>query len=128
MKPMFAGIDQLSRSMSFHRDRHTVLAGNVANVDTPGYKPFDLERVDESSETTPGRTDDGHLSLLIEAGSRVQSFDDSGETTISADGNAVNLERELAKVDANRVRYNAVGELVTRRLALLRYGATDGQG
>ena len=125
---MFAGIDQLSRAMSFHRDRHTVLAGNVANVDTPGYRPFDLERVSESSETTPERTDDAHLSLLIEAGSRVQSFDDSGETTISADGNAVNLERELAKVDANRVRYNAVGELVTRRLALLRYGATDGQG
>lgn len=128
MKPLFAGIDQLSRAMSFHRDRHTVLAGNVANVDTPGYKPFDLERVSEASETTPAVTDDGHLSRLIESGGLVQSFDDSGEATVSADGNAVNLERELAKIDANRIRYNGVGELVTRRLALLRYGATDGQG
>jgi len=114
--------------MSFHRDRHTVLAGNVANVDTPGYKPFDLERVSAAEATTLEQTQSGHLSPSAGAGTRVQSFDDSGETTIGADGNAVNLERELAKIDANRVRYNAVGELVNRRLALLRYGATDGQG
>ena len=128
MKPLFAGIDQLSRAMSFHRDRHTVLAGNVANVDTPGYKPFDLERVSEGTPTAPATTQKGHFGTLVESGSVVQSFDDSGETTVGADGNAVNLERELAKIDANRVRYNAVGELVNRRIALLRYGATDGQG
>ncbi len=128
MKPMFAGIDQLSRSMSFHRDRHTVLAGNVANVDTPGYRPFDLERASAANQAdTPVRTHAGHQGTLS-TGEVVDSFDDSGQTTIGADGNAVNLERELAKIDANRVRYNAIGELVNRRIALMRYGATDGAG
>ena len=44
----------------------------------------------------------------------------------SADGNAVDLEREMAKVAANRVRYGTSSELVSRRMALLRYTATDG--
>ena len=38
------------------------------------------------------------------------------------------LEKELAKIDANRVRYSASTELVSRRLALLRYAASDGNG
>ena len=53
------------------------------------------------------------------------SFDDGGAMQ-SADGNAVSLERELAKIDANRTRYAATSELVTRRLAMLRYAAGDG--
>jgi flagellar basal body rod protein FlgB len=38
----------------------------------------------------------------------------------------VQLERELAKIDANRARYSTSAELVSRRLALLRYAAGDG--
>lgn len=113
--------------MSFHRERHTVLAGNVANLDTPGYRPLDLERVPAGDASTPlATTQAGHLTA---AGSPVDeasiSVDDGGDLQ-GADGNAVNLERELAKIDANRVRYTTSTELVSRRLALLKYAAGDG--
>ena len=52
-------------------------------------------------------------------------FDDGGALA-GPDGNAVQLERELAKVDANRLRYATSSELVSRRMALLRYAAGDG--
>jgi len=55
----------------------------------------------------------------------VTSFDDGG-TMQGADGNSVSLERELAKIDANRARYATAAELVSRRLAMLRYAAGDG--
>jgi flagellar basal body rod protein FlgB len=55
------------------------------------------------------------------------TFDDGGNTA-GSDGNAVSLERELAKIDANRVRHSASAELASRRLALLRYAAGDGSG
>ncbi len=117
-------VDTLQQALTYHRERHTVLAGNVANLDTPGYRPVDLNR------TTPGEgqqlavTAGGHIATSA-ADQVVTSFDDGGALQ-SADGNAVSLERELAKIDANRTRYAASSELVTRRLALLRYAAGDG--
>ncbi len=101
----FGTIDQLGSALTFHRERHAVLAGNIANLDTPGYKPMDLERKD--------------------GGELVTTFQDGGAQQ-GPDGNAVTLERELAKIDANRTRYAANSELVTRQLAMLRYAAGDG--
>ncbi len=101
----FGTIDKLGGALTYHRERHAVLAGNIANLDTPGYKPMDLERRGDSEFIT--------------------TFSDAGATQ-SPDGNAVTLERELSKIDANRTRYAATGELVTRRFAMLRYAAGDG--
>ncbi len=112
---VFANIDRMEGALTFHRDRHSVIAGNVANVDTPGYRPVDLERPTDMFDVGLGER--GYTT----------AFDDSS-MAVSADGNAVNLERELAKIDANRVRYSTSAELVTRRMAILRYAATDGAG
>jgi flagellar basal-body rod protein FlgB len=127
MKTLFDSVEKMEDAMTFHRDRHSVLAGNLANLDTPGYRPVDLERVAAASPETGvaiARTDDKHLTGESQPGQTV-AFDDGGDN-VGADGNAVNLEREMAKVAANKVRYATTGELVSRRLALLRYTATDG--
>ncbi len=125
MKTMFDGVDTLERAMTFHRERHSVLAGNVANIDTPGYRSVDLSEV--PAEQAPGviaRTDERHIAPPDLDGTRL-SFDDSPSGP-GMDGNTVDLERELAKIDANRVRYGTATELASRRLALLRYAASDG--
>ncbi len=127
MKTMFDGVDRLEQAMTFHRERHSVLAGNVANLDTPGYRSIDLEEI--PAGTAPGalaRTDERHLVSVDGDGARL-SFDDSPGGP-GLDGNTVELERELAKIDANRVRYGTSTELASRRLALLRYAASDGNG
>jgi flagellar basal-body rod protein FlgB len=127
MKTMFDGVDTLERAMTFHRERQAVLAGNVANVDTPGYRSLDLEEIpQEAGAEGLAQTDPRHLpeGAAME-GTRV-AFDDS-PSGAGMDGNTVELERELAKIDANRVRYGTATELASRRLALLRYAAGDGQ-
>jgi flagellar basal-body rod protein FlgB len=125
MPLIFDSVDRLASAMTFHRDRHAVLAGNVANVDTPGYQPLDLARADAPRAPLPlERTDAAHLAAPELAGTP-GVFEDPG-TSVGPDGNAVSLERELAKIDANRVRYGVSAELVSRRLGLLRYAATDG--
>lgn len=110
--------------MTYHRERHSVLAGNIANLDTPGYRPLDLTRPNPGDATQPTITDEHHIALTTTS-DVVKSFDDGGPMQ-GADGNAVSLERELAKIDANRARYATAAELVSRRLALLRYAAGDG--
>ncbi|MEO8698386.1 MAG: flagellar basal body rod protein FlgB [Kofleriaceae bacterium] len=117
-------LDSLEAALTYHRERHTVLAGNIANLDTPGYRPQDLTRSASLETGAPAATDARHISI-DQISQTVSSFDDGGAQQ-GADGNAVTLERELAKIDANRTRYATSAELVSRRLAMLRYAAGDG--
>jgi flagellar basal-body rod protein FlgB len=127
MAGIFDAVDHLGSAMTFHRSRHTVLAGNVANIDTPGFRPADLERNPVTTDTglPMAATDEGHLGGAAGSDTHV-TFDDGGALQ-GTDGNAVELERELAKIDANRVRYGVSSDLVSRRMALLKYAATDGR-
>ena len=117
-------VDTLQAALTYHRERHTVLAGNVANLDTPGFRPADLQRRTAEDPGAMAVTHDGHMSPPG-ATDFVTSFDDGGALQ-GQDGNAVSLERELSKIDANRARYATSAELVSRRLAMLRYAAGDG--
>lgn len=131
VNPLFQMVDRMQSALDYHRDRHTVLAGNLANLDTPGYEAFDLAR----PEANPGApaapmavTQAGHIANA-EGAPRPGAPEVVRDVTVSehrADGNGVSLERELAKIEANRLRYSATSELVARRLALLRY--TSGGG
>ena len=50
-------IPALEQVVNFTEARHNVLAGNIANVDTPGYKARDLSVEDfQAIGPAPGRT------------------------------------------------------------------------
>ncbi|MBC7978501.1 MAG: flagellar basal body rod protein FlgB [Myxococcales bacterium] len=121
----FSTVDTLQSALTYHRERHTVLAGNVANLDTPGYRPVDLQRRTADTPGTMAATQEGHLVAPAVTVDFVSSFDDGGALQ-GSDGNAVTLEREMSKIDANRTRYTTSAELLTRRFAMLRYAAGDG--
>lgn len=121
----FGTVDKLEAAMTFHRERHTVLSGNVANVDTPGYRPFDLNPTAQMDGQQLTATQPGHIGQSPDQPAYKKDFSDEGQLQ-TPDGNHVQLERELAKIDANRTRYSTSAELVSRRLALLRYAAGDG--
>jgi len=126
---LFKSVGVLESAMSFHRERHAVLAGNAANVDTPGYQPMDLERIPagEAAALPLAQTDGAHAGTPAGASAQLRTFADPS-SSVGGDQNSVSLERELAKIDANGVRYGACAELVSRRLALLRYTAGGGNG
>ena len=102
-----------------------MLAGNVANVDTPGFRPFDLTPEPAGDAQQLSVTQPGMIGSTDPQGAYTKEFSDEGQLQ-TPDGNHVSLERELAKIDANRTRYSTAAELVSRRLALLRYAAGDG--
>ena len=94
----------LGGAMDLLSQRQRLLAENIANANTPGYVPQDINQnsfdrlVDAASQP---RT--GGFSGRIEA----QTIDaPDSETTI--DGNAVVVEEQIVKVSDNRVHYEAV--------------------
>lgn len=116
-----SGLDRLSRHLSHHADRQRIIASNLANIDTPGYRARDLT----FEETLAVVRDDDGVEGSMEWKEEVVIDDDEAP---DQDGNTVGLERQMAKMSANLVRYRSVSELLGRRVAMLRYAATDGAG
>jgi flagellar basal-body rod protein FlgB len=125
---IFNTITALQRPLDFHLERHGVLASNIANVDTPGFRSRDLVRgtpADFGNTLSMAATAEGHIGALggTSAEPRV-AIEDS--TAPGRDGNSVSLELEMSRLGANDLRYDAVAQMVTRHLGMLRYAASDG--
>jgi len=122
-------LSALRTRMQWHQERQRVLAENVANSDTPNFKPRDLmePKFDATGASAPGdamgtlpmmRTSASHMS----ASGAPETFDQNrkvGFETRPA-GNAVNLEEEMLKVSTNQMDYAAVTSLYSKSLHLLK--------
>jgi flagellar basal-body rod protein FlgB len=126
---IFSNVEAGRAALDYHLERHNVLAGNVANLETPGFVPHELLRPVEAPVSTGGLrvTEAGHIAhgSATASGREVET---ERVATPGNDGNAVSLERELARVSANHLRYEGVARLVQMQIGTLRYAAGDGSG
>ena len=118
----------LRTKMQWHQERQGVLSENVANSDTPNFKPRDLvePKFDKSGATVGGmgalplvQTSAAHIAPPAASGDSFDQNKRAGFETRPA-GNAVNLEDEMLKVSANQMDYAAVTELYSKSLHLLK--------
>lgn len=114
-----AGLDRLGRHLEYQTERQAVIAANVANLDTPGYRARDV-RFSEQVELQV--RPDGIVHTIEHETEAVVADDEVPDQ----DGNTVALEGQVAKMKANMLRYRSVSELLSRRIGMLRYAASDG--
>jgi flagellar basal-body rod protein FlgB len=116
------GLDRLSQHLRYLGERQRVLAGNLANIDTPGYRAKDLAFTEELERADRGeQSSHGTLRYETEEITRDDEVPDQ-------DGNTVSLESQIARMDETTLRYRSLAELLSRRIGLLRYAAGDGRG
>jgi flagellar basal-body rod protein FlgB len=134
MSDLFSALAPLHGALDYHLERHSVLSSNVAHVDTPGYKPSDLARVDAGSfesaiNVAMAKTAPGHLEGPDGTSGPVhgQVFQDLS-AGVGNDGNYVSLDREASKVAANQLRYDTVSAIVSAELRQLHFAASDAKG
>lgn len=100
----------LARSLSAYSGaRQAVVAENVANADTPGYRARDLPDFAEAYRASEmgqamRRTRPGHLETSGAPGLAVEPRPQPGET--SPNGNSVSLETELVRAADIRSKHN----------------------
>ncbi len=128
MKGIFGALSLAERGIGYHLRRHQLLVSNLANARTPGYVPREL-RFREALEAAGAlsRTHAGHRAGAAGAAATEADVYQDAVITPAPDGNAVSMERQLAKLSANSLRFRATSELVSRRMALLRYAANNGK-
>lgn len=107
-------------------ERQRLIAENIANASTPGYRPRDIDSsgfermlasASRSGGVTLARTSAGHMTADGSPDVRVITRDDS-ETTI--DGNAVVLEEQMARAAETRMAFETGIALYQKGLELMR--------
>jgi flagellar basal-body rod protein FlgB len=120
-------LSALRTRMQWHQERQRVLSENVANSDTPNFRPRDLvePKFDAEGGAVGGA---GSLAMMRTSANHIvpagapDSFDQDrkvGFETRPA-GNAVNLEDEMLKVSSNQMDYAAVTSLYSHSLHVLK--------
>ncbi len=93
--------------------RHRVVASNIANVNTPGYRRREVRFEDELASALKSQGPNAALKVQPKVVC-------SNEPSNRMDGNNVDLEREYATLTSNSAKFNVVAQLVSMRLAAYR--------
>jgi flagellar basal-body rod protein FlgB len=131
----FSVFDALSRKMGWLSQRQNVLAENVANSDTPGYKPQDLEEPGFQrvlrralAPMAPTVTHANHVDASIPE-RRPHEADEAEEKYETAPaGNAVVLEEQLIKVADTQMDYRTMTNLYKKHMGMFRIALGRGGG
>ena len=121
----FAGSsEELKNHLDYLAAREMVLSQNLANLDTPNYKPRDLQKNSAGGTFSLTNTHPGHIGL--EEGDKYQIV--QGEIAeIKPNGNAVTAEKELAKKNENAMNFSQTSNSLASFNKMLRL-ATKGTG
>lgn len=122
--PVFSA---LTDKMRWHQARQGLLAENVANAETPGYRGRDLAQYDladraggfSSVGITTLATQPMHFSVSSGEGGafgaqRMANFE------ITPEGNGVSLEDEMMKVTTNMMDYQAATTVYQKSIKILK--------
>jgi flagellar basal-body rod protein FlgB len=105
----------LEKALNVRSFYHKVLATNMANVETPGYKEKDIDfraELDSSLGST--------RNIAVQ-----EKTDADGGT--AADGNTVNMETQIVKLTENSMMFSAFVQLINKKFSMMRYVINEGR-
>jgi flagellar basal-body rod protein FlgB len=140
MKVFDNTLARLERALDVRLVRENVLATNVANVDTPNFKPKDIDFTASMAAIEGAAHSDQGVTLPTVPTVGAATSDDTGiaakDMAIvdvpagggSFDGNTVDLDRTMVAMAENALQYGASARAAGKKLAILRYVVSDGNG
>ena len=125
-------IPALGEVLNFAQARHTVLAGNITNVNTPGYRLRDLsqttfqqklkEAISQSKQTaeplSPGLASS-------QPGDEMRSVRGALENLIYHDDTNIDLEKQVAEMAKNHLLHNFALTVMTDQFQLLQTAISE---
>jgi flagellar basal-body rod protein FlgB len=119
MASLEQSISVLSQGLNLRATRHQILASNIANADTPGYKARDFQfdaamknamAGRPGSATEVARTSSAHLSGVGGAGPVNMAFRTVNQSSV--DGNTVDMDVERTQITDNALQYQILTQLI----------------
>jgi flagellar basal-body rod protein FlgB len=103
---------EIERYMDLLSARQKLVASNIANADTPGYRTQDI---DFQSEFTSALGGQPHALPV-------------GGLQVKNDGNDVNLDREARLLSENALRFSIATNLMRGQIQAVKSAIKEGQG
>src|SRR5262245_788102 len=134
MPNLFTGttIPALGEVLNFAQARHTVLAGNIANVNTPGYRLRDLSQTEFQQKLkdaiAASRTSGESLSpglAYSEPGDAMRRVRTSLENIVYHDDTNIDLEKQVAEMTKNHLLHNFALTVMTDQFQLLQTAISE---
>jgi flagellar basal-body rod protein FlgB len=124
----------LGASLNYRLLRQNVTSANIANAETPGYKAKVVEfedalarAIDLDGMNGLTTSDDDHFALGTAAlGKERVTVDDNPDADVNNDKNTVDLDKEIVTMTENSTSYKAALALINKKMAMLKYGITEG--
>ena len=125
-------IPVMEQVVNFAQRRHGVLAGNLANLDTPGYKVRDLspqafeaklKKVLEDRTKAPKQISQGDWSKQIE--NPLGKISGELEDFLYHDESSGNLETQVAAISKNQLQHNLALSIMTSQFRLLQAAISE---
>lgn len=108
--------------------RHEIIANNIANVDTPGYRARRVNFEDHLRGFVQQGAMGPRDSILLEQRlDWVRDLMDSPDSMIVTEDQTVELDREIVQLTENTLRYRALIEAASKRGDLLRMAVKEGR-
>ena len=104
--------DQIEHYMDLLSARQKLVASNIANVDTPGYKAKDIDFQFE------------YMSLIKNGTPNVV---ETPGLVVKNDGNNVSMDREARLLSENALRFSAVSQLLRGQISVLKSAIDEGK-
>ena len=118
----------LEKSMNLRSQKHNLLVSNIANMDTPNNKAFDIlveeemgKASAEAKTMTLSRTQPGHIPLSGIADLNVPEIKpvEKLRYDFREDGNTVDIDKTMSALSENGLLYNASAQMVSKKFQLL---------
>lgn len=102
--------------------RNELIANNIANYDTPGYKRQDVDFEDalkQALQSADGTSMDARVSHIRKGALDVSSYTDYGDYSYRLDENNVDVDTEQVQLAANQIRYQGLIDSINQDFANL---------
>jgi flagellar basal-body rod protein FlgB len=121
MKIFDSALTLLERALDVRLQRQNVLASNAANIDTPGFKEKDLDFKQAMQSVVAAPQDS--VDVAVHGATHELESGAAG-----LDDNTVDLDRTMVALSENGLQYSAAARAASKKLAILKYVANDGNG
>jgi flagellar basal-body rod protein FlgB len=123
-------IPVLEQMVDFAQSRHNVLAGNLANLDTPGYRVRDLsQKAFEGQLKEAIRTRDrapaGDSWQTVARPDAISQVADEVKGMVYHDEGNVGIEQQVAEMAKNQSRHNLALSILTSQFRLLQAAISE---
>jgi len=127
---LFSGtISTLSRALDLRARKHETILNNVANADTPNYRPF-VMNVEEALQREPALSTPGRMQLTNERHLEGRSMpddpsvghiaDEENPLLVRGDHNGVDIDAEMTSLAKNSLLYRASAQMIKSKLSGLK--------